>query len=84
MYPASALTATDMLDFDFQPILVATGAKWRADGVARQHVTPPPAVAAMPVFPPDNLMERRTPLGRVVIYDDDHSYMDGALCAKGL
>ena len=33
----------------------------------------------MPVFTPDNLMEGRMPFGRVVIYDDDHSYMGGVL-----
>jgi dimethylamine/trimethylamine dehydrogenase len=85
IYPASTLTTCDILQFGFQNICIATGSNWRADGVARQHVTPLPADPKMPVFTPDNLMQGQIPQGRVVIFDDDHYYMGGVLaelCAQ--
>ncbi|MGV8949866.1 MAG: FAD-dependent oxidoreductase [Cypionkella sp.] len=85
LYPASELTADDVLHFGFQHICIATGSTWRRDGVARQHVTPLPADPDMPVFTPDDLMQGRIPKGRVVLFDDDHYYMGGVLaelCAQ--
>ncbi len=85
LYPASPLTAGEVLDFGFQHICVATGSHWRADGVARQHVTPISADTTMPVLTPDDLMQGRRPKGRVVVFDDDHYYMGGVmaeLCAQ--
>lgn len=85
LYAGSRLTAAEVVEFGFQHICVATGSHWRADGVARQHVVAMPADAAMPVFTPDDLMARRIPKGRVVLFDDDHYYMGGVLaelCAQ--
>ena len=85
LYPASPLSAAEVMDFGFQHICVATGSQWRADGVARQHVVPMPIDPALPVFTPDDLMLGRLPKGRVVIFDDDHYYMGGVLaelCAQ--
>ncbi|GBQ40193.1 NADH:flavin oxidoreductase [Acidocella aminolytica 101 = DSM 11237] len=79
LYPGSALSVDDVLAFGFQNICIATGSRWRADGVARQHVVPIPADAAMPVFTPDDLMDGKRPTGRVVLFDDDHYYMGGVL-----
>ncbi len=78
-YFDSELDAEAILEFGFENICVATGAKWRADGVSRQHVTPFPVEAAMPVFTPDDIMDGQRPSGHVVIYDDDHYYMGGVL-----
>jgi dimethylamine/trimethylamine dehydrogenase len=77
-YLQSRLTAEDVLSFGFQNVCIATGAQWRADGVARWHVVPMP-VAGLPVFTPDDLMAGRLPSGRVVVFDDDHYYMGGVL-----
>jgi dimethylamine/trimethylamine dehydrogenase len=61
---------------------VATGARWRADGVGRWHTSPVPADPAMPVLTPDDLMAGRRPEGRrVVLFDDDHYYM-GSVTAE--
>ncbi|SEN50818.1 dimethylamine/trimethylamine dehydrogenase [Gemmobacter aquatilis] len=79
MYPGSALSVDEVLDFGFQNICIATGAQWRADGVSRQHVMPMPKVGALPVFTPDDVMEGRLPSGKVVVFDDDHYYMGGVL-----
>ena len=78
-YFDSALDAASILEFGFENVCIATGAKWRADGVSRQHVVPMPMDRAMPVFTPDDIMAGTKPTGKVVIYDDDHYYMGGVL-----
>ena len=78
-YFDSALDAEAILEFGFEHICIATGAKWRRDGVSRQHVAPFPTDDAMPIFTPDDLMDGKAPKGNVVIYDDDHYYMGGVL-----
>lgn len=78
-YFDSCLDADQILEFGFENVCIATGATWRTDGVARQHVVPMPIAAAMPIYTPDDIMEGRLPKGRVVVYDDDHYYMGGVL-----
>ncbi|MEO0361272.1 MAG: FAD-dependent oxidoreductase [Pseudomonadota bacterium] len=79
VYRASRLDADQALDFGFDHICVATGSRWRRDGVARWHVKPMEIDPALPVFTPDDLMAGEAPTGRVVLYDDDHFYMGGVL-----
>ncbi|WP_424941310.1 FAD-dependent oxidoreductase [Aliiroseovarius sp. S253] len=78
-YFDSELDAESILEFGFENVCIATGAKWRRDGVSRQHVVPFPTDAAMPLFTPDDLMNGASPSGHVVIYDDDHYYMGGVM-----
>ncbi|WP_282182080.1 FAD-dependent oxidoreductase [Aliiroseovarius marinus] len=78
-YFDSELDAESILEFGFENICIATGAKWRRDGVSRQHVVPFPTDAAMPLFTPDDMMDGASPSGHVVIYDDDHYYMGGVM-----
>ncbi len=78
-YFDSRLGAEEILGFGFQHVCIATGARWRSDGVARQHVVPMPMDAAMPVFTPDDIMAGRLPSGEVVLFDDDHYYMGGVI-----
>ena len=78
-YFDSHLDADAIMEFGFENVCIATGAKWRADGVARQHVVPMPMDGSLPHYTPDDIMEGRKPKGRVVIFDDDHYYMGGVL-----
>ena len=78
-YFDSALDADSILEFGFENICIATGAKWRADGVSRQHVVPMSIDNGMPIFTPDDIMAGKKPSGNLVIYDDDHYYMGGVL-----
>ncbi len=58
---------------------VATGARWRADGVGRRH-TRPLELTGVELLTPDDLLDGRRPSGgRVVLYDDDHYYLGGVL-----
>jgi len=79
LYPASPMTADDVLAAGFAHVLVATGATWRADGVGRHQWQPVTGFGSTTVFTPDDLMAGRLPQGRVVVYDDDHYYMGGIL-----
>ena len=74
------VSAAEILEYDFDHVAVATGARWRADGVGRHHTQPIPLDAGLPVLTPDHLMAGELPAGeRVVLYDDDHYYMGGVL-----
>ncbi|WP_322865097.1 NAD(P)-binding protein [Aquicoccus sp. G2-2] len=79
IYRESPLTAEEVMEFGFENVAIATGATWRRDGVARQHVVPMPIAEGAKVFTPDDLMDGTIPGGKVVIYDDDHYYMAGVL-----
>ena len=79
IYRGSALGADDILDFGFAHVAIATGAKWRRDGVARHHLAPIPIATGARVLTPDDVMSGKLPEGRVAVYDDDHYYMAGVL-----
>jgi dimethylamine/trimethylamine dehydrogenase len=74
------MTDDDIIDNDFDHVLVATGSHWRRDGVGRWHTHPFPIAADTEILTPDDLMAGIRPKGRrVAIYDDDHYYMGGVL-----
>ncbi len=76
----SEVTPEEILDYDFTHVAVATGARWRDDGVGRFHTRPIARDPALPVLTPDDLMAGVLPeADRVVVYDDDHYYMGGVL-----
>lgn len=77
--PGNQLSAEEVLAYGAQHIALATGAKWRRDGVSRQHVVPIPQTGAMRVHTPDDIMAGNLPAGKVVLFDDDHYYMGGVL-----
>ena len=80
LYPDNTVDAAQILEAGIEHIVLATGASWRDDGVARQHVTGIPIHASMPVFNPDDIMNGQLPdNGNIVLYDDDHYYMGGVL-----
>jgi dimethylamine/trimethylamine dehydrogenase len=78
-YFQSRLDVEQVLEFGFENVCIATGSKWRVDGVARQHVIPIPTDAKMSLFTPDDIMNNKLPSGKVAIYDDDHYYMGGVI-----
>jgi len=76
----SELSADEIASYEFDHVALATGARWRADGVGRWHTSPIEIDAGLPVLTPDDLMAGRMPAGeRVVLFDDDHYYMGGVL-----
>ncbi len=74
------LTAAEALSYGFDHVAVATGARWRADGVGRWHTRPLDLGAGVQLLTPDDLLAGARPEGdRVVVYDDDHYYLGGIL-----
>ncbi len=79
IYLGSALSADDVREFAADHVLVATGARWRRDGVGRSHGQPIRELQAVSVLTPDDIMRGARPVGRVTLFDDDHYYMGPVL-----
>jgi dimethylamine/trimethylamine dehydrogenase len=83
IYRDSRLTAEQILDFGFERVVLATGARWRADGVGRSHWNPIPGLTGPNALSPDDIMEGRLPVeGPVVVFDDDHYYMGSVIAER--
>ena len=75
MYLNSALTANDVIGFEADHVIVATGAKWRKDGIGRNHDEPIPGADLPHVYSPEEILDGNLPSGEVVVYDEDYFYM---------
>ena len=76
----SEMTADDIIENDFNHVVVATGAHWRHDGVGRWHTSPMEIAEGAEVLSPDDIMAGIRPRGRrVVVFDDDHYYLGGVI-----
>jgi len=82
VYLESRLTAGDVLGFGFKHIILATGSRWRRDGVARWHSSAVKGFESKQVFTPDDILADAKISGPVVLYDDDHYYMGAVLAEK--
>jgi dimethylamine/trimethylamine dehydrogenase len=82
IYLASRLTAEDIREFGFPHVVIATGARWRKDGVGRWHSYAVTGFEGERVLTPDDIMEGKLPQGAVVVFDDDHYYMGGVLAER--
>ncbi len=83
LYLESDVSPETVLEFGASHVVLATGARWRPDGVGRATHLPVPIEADMPVLTPDDIIDGRTIGGCVLVYDDDHYYM-GSLVAETL
>jgi len=81
-YFDSALTAEQVLEFEADHVVLATGSKWRRDGVGRSHSAPIPVAQAAHILTPDNISAGKIPEGPVVVFDDDYYYMGGIMAEK--
>ena len=83
IYRDGALSAEDVMTFDFPHVVIATGARWRRDGVGRSSRRALDGLErsdAPRVLTPDDIMRGVAPgPGPVVIYDDEHGYMAGVI-----
>ena len=82
IYRDSRLSADDVLGFGFDHIVVATGARWRKDGVGRANLLSVPGWERQSVFAPEDIMADAVVSGPAVVYDDDHYYMGACLAEK--
>ena len=82
LYLQSDLSAEQVAEFEPDHVVVATGSRWSATGVGRQNRRPIAIADDVHVLTPDAIMAGQMPKGPVVIFDDDHYYMAGALAEK--
>ena len=75
----SQVDEEQILEFGADRVVLATGAKWRRDGMGRWHEDPIAGWDQPFVITPDDIMAGFKPDGPVVVYDDDHYYMGGVL-----
>jgi dimethylamine/trimethylamine dehydrogenase len=78
-YLESVVDADQVHQFEPDRVFVATGSKWRRDGVGRWHETAIPGWESDLVITPDDIMVGQVSTGPVVVYDDEHYYMGGVL-----
>ncbi|MDG2232106.1 MAG: FAD-dependent oxidoreductase [Paracoccaceae bacterium] len=80
LFTQSPLALPDVLELGIGNVFIATGAKWRRDGVGRSARQPIPISDAMTILTADDIMAGKNPTdGPVLIYDDDQIYLAGVL-----
>ncbi|MFZ9199355.1 MAG: FAD-dependent oxidoreductase [Paracoccaceae bacterium] len=75
----SRLTAQDITDLNPDHLVLATGSRWRRDGIGVVGMEPRSFPKALT---PDDIFAGTPTPGPVVIYDDEHYFMAGALAEK--
>ncbi|MCX8954434.1 FAD-dependent oxidoreductase, partial [Ruegeria sp. NA] len=84
LFTDSKLEAGQVVELGIEHVFIATGSYWRADGVGRNTQRRLPTVTPdAKVLTPDDIMNGVLPQdGPVMIYDDDHIYLAGAIAEK--
>ncbi len=84
LFLQSHMGADEVAEMGIDHVFLATGARWRRDGVGRSTRRAAPVIDKMArVFAPDDIMDGRLPPhGPVVIYDDDQIYLAAILAEK--
>ncbi len=88
LFPASRMTAGDALETGAEHIVVATGSKWRRDGVGATVRRPVEGLSTGLTLTPDDILDiapklPKLPDDPIVIFDDD-PYCMGGLMAEVL
>jgi len=79
IYPANRLDAAAVLELDSRHVILATGAKWRRDGIGRHTRCAFEGHECAQVVGLDDLFAGSLPRGQVIVYDDDHYYLGSAV-----
>jgi dimethylamine/trimethylamine dehydrogenase len=84
IYRDSDMTPEDILEFGCERVVLATGSRWRTDGMGRSHYQPILVDETCQVLGVNDLLKGELlPAGtRVLVYDDDHYYMAGCVAEK--
>ena len=77
VYRDNLLSADEVLEFDCEHAVIATGAHWSREILSRERF--PLTLPAGAVYTPDDVLAGATLSGAVVIYDFDHYYMGSCL-----
>jgi dimethylamine/trimethylamine dehydrogenase len=82
VYRDNRMDAADVAGLEVSRVVVATGSRWRADGVGRAHRRPITGIERVPALTPDDLMAGAQAVGTVLLYDDDHYYLGSVLAER--
>lgn len=82
IYMDSHLNASQILEFGFEHVAIATGAKWARDGRGKSNHHPISISDDATILTPDDIMDGKEIIGSVILFDDDHFYMGGVLAEK--
>jgi dimethylamine/trimethylamine dehydrogenase len=82
VYFDSQLSPENILEFGFDHVVIATGARWRKDGVGINNAAPIPGSDKATVLTPEDLVGDANLTGPVVVFDDDNFYMGGVIAEK--
>ena len=83
IYRDSELGAGEIIELGIPHVFLATGAKWRSDGMGRSSRMPITVEPGCCVLTPDDIMTGQLPdQGPVVIYDDEQGYLAGVIAEE--
>jgi len=82
IYPDNRLDAEAVLELNSQHVIVATGARWRSDGVGRWSNSAFDGCELKGVVGVEQILDGYMPQGHTLIYDDDHYYLGSAIALK--
>jgi len=84
IYLQNNLSASDIEDIDSDYVVIATGSTWRRDGVGTHQHLPIAIPPASNIFTADDVFSGAQITGEILIYDDEHYSMAGALAQRYL
>ncbi|MDB4822748.1 FAD-dependent oxidoreductase [Candidatus Pseudothioglobus singularis] len=80
IYKESKLTSAHINELEIKNIFIATGSKWRKDGVGRSRRSPIKGIEGVKVFTPEEIIQDEQNIkDPVIIYDDEQGYLAGVL-----
>lgn len=82
VYRESHMTAADILELGIEHVVVATGSRWRRDGVGTYAGSNDSKFDQANILTPDDIFSEAQCEGPVLIYDDEHYFMGGALAEQ--
>jgi dimethylamine/trimethylamine dehydrogenase len=78
----SRMTAGDVLGFGADHLVLATGSRWRRDGVGSHGETALAIPDSPSVLTPDDIAAGRNLEGAILVYDDEHYFMGSVLAER--
>ncbi len=79
VFMESLLNAEHIKELGTDHIVLATGSKWRRNGIGRANTSPIQGFDRVSVITPDDVIAGKEVSGQVIIFDDDHYYMGGII-----
>lgn len=82
VYLESRLSAVEILEFEAEHVVLASGSTWASHGIGRTNQLPIQTTPGANVVTPDDICADHAPTGPIVVFDDDYYYMAGLIAEK--